>query len=410
MAAIFGNFAGKLRGSDPGMLKRLFVVVGGLSIICILLGSAWGFRMVFTSYVVKMAESDALAICELILDFSQDRILKGAEESRKVAMSSAGIANLDANMAPFMDHMDVTKVKIFDLNHRIVYSTDKNIIGKVDYTNQRLLNALAGNVDTELKEKKTPDLRGESVFTQKVVETYVPIKNNQNKVVGSFEIYLLISKYDKAIQRGMILTTMIMALVLIGTFAISYLIIRKTVLQVQDAHGLLQQVAVTDALTGTANRGYLVLRGKEEFDRAQRSYGLSGNKGLGCLLLDLDHFKLVNDTYGHLVGDQVLCEFVARVQQVLRPYDLLGRYGGEEFMVLLPETSSEEAFQIAARVLEVVRERAFVYGDFELKITTSAGVATSYLQDQTFDALIKRADDNLYTAKQKGRDQVCSTT
>lgn len=401
------KLAATLWGGDPGTLQRLFMVVGAISILVILLGSAWGFKTVFTAHVVRMAEADAVAICELMLDFSQDDFLKGEGAGRSVQVTHDDIIRLDLGVAPFRDHMQVTKVKIFDRSGRVVYSTDKQIIGKVDAANPRLARALSGKIDTELKEKKVADLKEERKFTAKVVETYVPIRNTGGQVIGAFEVYLLIGKYDQAVKRGQLLTILIMAVVLFGAFAASHRIIGQSVRQVREAHGQLQQIAITDALTGVANHGYLVLRGREEFDRALRSYAVRDDKGLGCILLDLDHFKQVNDRYGHLVGDQVLKEFVQRLQTVLRPYDLLGRYGGEEFMVLIPESSRQDVCQVAQRMLDVIRQEPFSSDAGPLAVTASAGVALSSLRDAKLEELLKRADDNLYHAKRGGRDRAC---
>lgn len=401
------RLAGTAHGNSPGTLQNLFMVVGGLSIAFILITSVWGFRTVFSSHVLRMAETDAVAVCELMLDFAKNSFLKGNTDNRSVAVTPEDINRLDSRVAPFIDHFNITKVKIFDAKHRIVYSTDKSIIGKVDTANPRLQRALFGFIDTELKEKRTGDIAGEKGITQKVVETYVPIKNDVGLVVGSFEIYLLIDKYDRAIQRVLVIATLIMTVVLLGTFAVSYRIIGQSVRQTREAHILLQKIAITDALTGVANHGYLVQRGNEELTRAQRSYGVTGEKGLGCILLDLDHFKQVNDTHGHLTGDQVLHEFAQRLQTVLRPYDLLGRYGGEEFMALLPETPPDDTCKIARRMIDTIRQQPFKTDAGLLTITASCGTATSSETDQRLEDLLKRADDNLYCAKRSGRNRVC---
>ncbi len=395
-----------LLNKKPEFLQRLFMVVGGISIAIILFSSAWGFRQVFIGYVVKMAESDAVAICRLMLDFEQEHILHRSNKPQFVHVSPDETAHLDTALAPIMRNFNVTKVKIFDHEHRIVYSTDKNIIGRVDSNNPRLLRALSGTIDSKLKEKKVGDLPEERLLTTKVVETYIPIRNKTDQVVGSFEIYLLTGKYDQAVRRGILLALLIMAVVLPGTFVASYLIIGQSVRQVKDAHELLQRIAITDALTGVANHGYLISRAKEEFERARRSYGSAGGKGLGCILLDLDHFKQINDTYGHLVGDQVLQKFVRRIELIHRPYDILGRYGGEEFLILLPETSHGETCAIAARILEAVRQEPFDSDAGPLTITASAGAATCTSTDQCLEDLLKRTDGNLYCAKRSGRDQV----
>jgi diguanylate cyclase (GGDEF)-like protein len=122
---------------------------------------------------------------------------------------------------------------------------------------------------------------------------------------------------------------------------------------------------------------------------------------MALLLIDLDHFKQVNDTYGHQGGDQALISFVNEVNAVLRQPDLLGRLGGEEFLVLLPETTREEAIAVAERIRETcARERPGPH------CTTSIGVTTNLSDSDTMDTLLARADAAMYRAKHNGRNRV----
>jgi diguanylate cyclase (GGDEF)-like protein len=122
---------------------------------------------------------------------------------------------------------------------------------------------------------------------------------------------------------------------------------------------------------------------------------------MALLMLDLDHFKAVNDQHGHLVGDQVILNFVARTSSLLRQIDSFGRYGGEEFIVLLPETNPSEAMVVAERI------RAAVATPNELPAyTVSIGVTTRSYGDTTVDELLARADKALYQAKANGRNRV----
>jgi diguanylate cyclase (GGDEF)-like protein len=124
------------------------------------------------------------------------------------------------------------------------------------------------------------------------------------------------------------------------------------------------------------------------------------NLGLLFLMVDLDHFKNINDTYGHLVGDRVLKEFAGRVISLLRMPDQFGRYGGEEFVLLLPETGREAAAVVADRICTAAaRAKAPA-------CTVSVGLATSTLIDTGIDSLLARADEALYRAKSGGRNQV----
>jgi len=160
-----------------------------------------------------------------------------------------------------------------------------------------------------------------------------------------------------------------------------------------------QQLAVTDPLTGLYNRRFL-----EETLRLQ-AQGRPAQ--FAVLLVDLDHFKVVNDTYGHTAGDRVLVEAAHRLQQALRPRDALARYGGEEFAAVLPDLGGEALLEVAERVRRVLADRPFVLEDGSvLELTGSIG-ASLYPEDAAdTDGLLKAADRALYAAKGAGRDRV----
>jgi diguanylate cyclase (GGDEF)-like protein len=123
-------------------------------------------------------------------------------------------------------------------------------------------------------------------------------------------------------------------------------------------------------------------------------------------MLDLDHFKRINDTKGHLAGDQVLRDVAQRLKDCLRPYDVLGRYGGEEFVVLLPDTSLEQSLVVAERIRYAMCRAPFDIKGDPVTLTVSLGVSCSNGNDLELNDLIKRADEGLYKAKDAGRDRV----
>ena len=158
----------------------------------------------------------------------------------------------------------------------------------------------------------------------------------------------------------------------------------------------LNHLATHDALTHTLNRRALLDRFEEELARSQRT-----GKGPALMMLDLDHFKAVNDTRGHQHGDAVLVHFVQRAQAVLRRPDRLGRYGGEEFVVLLPETGAQNAQAVAQRI------HAAAASGHALVCQLSIGLTTWLGPQDTLDAMLARADKALYQAKAQGRNQTC---
>ncbi|MEW6214847.1 MAG: diguanylate cyclase [Nitrospirota bacterium] len=165
---------------------------------------------------------------------------------------------------------------------------------------------------------------------------------------------------------------------------------------------MLERLAITDYLTGIYNIRYFYNRLEEEFSRAVR-YKIP----LSCMMLDIDYFKKINDTYGHRIGDIVLREFAQLVRGHVRKSDVFARYGGEEFIMLLPQTSLKGAIHEAERIRKLVSEYQFMGLGKEDKITMSMGIAcTSDKKIETTDDLITLADNALFTAKNKGRDQI----
>lgn len=159
--------------------------------------------------------------------------------------------------------------------------------------------------------------------------------------------------------------------------------------------------SLTDSLTGIANRRALFEALKKEYVRAQRyAYPLS------VLMLDLDHFKQVNDRFGHATGDAVLREFVEILRPEIRDSDYFVRMGGEEFSILLPECSLTSARQLAERLCQTVAAHTFDNPEGSFSVTVSIGVATITEIDVTPDLLLKRADQCLYAAKSEGRNRV----
>jgi len=167
---------------------------------------------------------------------------------------------------------------------------------------------------------------------------------------------------------------------------------------------LLAELAMKDVLTEAYNRRYFDRRLVEELDRCRR-YGRS----LGLVMLDLDHFKEVNDLHGHLFGDETLRRSVKAWASVLRSSDILARYGGEEFCVLLPETELPEARLLAERVRAATSQAEVEFGGRVARITASAGVAASRPGDGP-DDILRRVDEALYRAKAGGRNRVEAAT
>ncbi|MEM1370696.1 MAG: PleD family two-component system response regulator [Pseudomonadota bacterium] len=164
------------------------------------------------------------------------------------------------------------------------------------------------------------------------------------------------------------------------------------------------ELALTDALTGLHNRHYM-----QTHLQTLVADGLAKDRELSVLIADIDHFKSVNDTYGHDVGDLVLREFSNRLKKNTRGADLACRLGGEEFVLIMPDTPMSRAYQTGERLRTLIASEPFAIGNGEsIRVTASIGLATLEYCDDTPERLIKRADVGLYSAKKSGRNRVVS--
>lgn len=168
----------------------------------------------------------------------------------------------------------------------------------------------------------------------------------------------------------------------------------------------LERLARTDELTGVANRRYLMECLEQEFARSQRY-----QRPFSLLMADLDHFKRINDSYGHQVGDDVLVRTAAAMRSTLRQNDIVGRYGGEEFALMLPETEVEGALTVAERCRQMIEELVVEVQGVRVPVTASLGLATNPSASiASVDALMRVADGALYEAKRAGRNRVVAAS
>lgn len=154
----------------------------------------------------------------------------------------------------------------------------------------------------------------------------------------------------------------------------------------------------TDQLTGLYNRLHFNDLSYKEIERSKRY-----QNNLSLIFMDIDHFKQVNDTYGHLVGDDILKKVSEILKQNVRKYDILSRWGGEEFALLLPQTSRENAFKVAEKIQKILKEHQFTNA---IVVTLSFGISDFNINTQTIDDLFIVADKNLYIAKTTGRNKI----
>jgi diguanylate cyclase (GGDEF)-like protein len=169
----------------------------------------------------------------------------------------------------------------------------------------------------------------------------------------------------------------------------------------QKLEAALKELATIDPLTGLYNRREYEILFQHEMERSKRM-----NSPLSVGIIDLDHFKQVNDTYGHKAGDEVLRRIATLCRENLRTMDIIGRLGGEEFIILLPETTIDRAVMVGNRLLKAFAATDIDVGTASIKITATLGITQLLPDDKEIDIIIRRADDALYKGKEAGRNRV----
>jgi diguanylate cyclase (GGDEF)-like protein len=200
--------------------------------------------------------------------------------------------------------------------------------------------------------------------------------------------------------RIIIFLSAVLSIGLLITFI--YFLTLRLATALEIAQQQLRDQALTDELTGLSNRRQIMARLEQEFQRSVRL-----GEPLCVISLDIDHFKKINDTYGHLFGDLVLKNVAGRMQNCLRPYDIVGRVGGEEFLIVVPASPADDAVLLAQRVLSAISCEPVEDMNSSATITSSAGVAVISSSDAEAEDLLRKADRSLYEAKAQGRNCVC---
>lgn len=220
------------------------------------------------------------------------------------------------------------------------------------------------------------------------------------QVRGGISVSFGIDEVNKALRQNNLAITglsLVTIGLLLGTL---WYFFRQMQNRLDESQALLRRMATTDILTNVANRASLMDRFNEGFARQRRNLSQ-----LGCLMIDVDHFKSINDRYGHPQGDAVLKELAAIITSTLRQYDTFGRYGGEEFLMILDGVDAEHLATLAERTRATVEAKLSAHAGLTDPVTISLGGTLVSAEDKTIDDVIRRADEALYLAKNQGRNR-----
>ncbi|HYH22178.1 MAG TPA: GGDEF domain-containing protein [Azospirillum sp.] len=386
----------------PSGIMHVFLGLAGLGVLVVTALIGLGIHHVYRGEMIRDAEVTATSVAEAILEQERDVLLKRAPGGAvSVALAIENAAAFDQRMRRLLHPFGIYKIKIYDMDARILYSTDATLIGRVDAGNAKLGEVLsAGRINSAVDKKgQIADLGGGVRFDADVVETYLPIQV-AGRTIGSFEVYLDISRTYDQIGRVFALSIMIVGLVLTAAFSALYWPMRSGAARLDAIMEELHLLAATDPLTGILNRRSVIAQAQSA--QAQSKACAGG----AVVMIDIDHFKAVNDRLGHPSGDEVLRKVSAVLRSRLRQGDLIGRYGGEEFLVVLPGARLTEAAMVAERLRRAVAATDFGLAGLDRPVTVSVGISPWNRMAEDVLTAIGRADRGLYRAKADGRDCV----
>ncbi|MBE0486858.1 GGDEF domain-containing protein [Marinobacter sp.] len=380
----------KLEQASSSRLKRLGNRVTQLSDKCGELSDCFE-RMPKRAALIDHANSAVRAISKELADhetriiksiLNEGDLLKGLAKAFELLQPDPGSALWTAYCVSVLDqHRNILKLAWHQgLNEQLAQDLNeiKLVHGTVPHATAAML---AEDVQVQAQANHTSTKKGQLSGLPAGVQTWhsFPVKKIDGDVLGTFDIL----RFHEAVplpDDDQIANYL---------FVVSIIVERHSYLS-----GLLSQ-ARTDRLTGINNRGYAEECLTKEIERSQRY-----NNPLSVILFDIDHFKTFNDTYGHDVGDLVLQEVARVAASALRATDVIGRWGGEEFLIILSETDLESALVVAENVRKAV---AAVQFEFSHSVTISAG-ASGFVGKDTAHSLVKSADEALYQAKAAGRN------
>lgn len=346
---------------------------------------------VMGSYVYSACQKASANYTKLVSDImlaqqAAPQLREALEEGSSHQPNNKHIEYIDHFIATSKQHLNNIQTNI---------ERDRFLTSNVNY----LINHFS-ELDNRLS-----DLNQQAREVHQHPELIEPLQRGAMKVGGSLawlydklleEVYTMSSQQSLVMQRLSIAINVLLVVIIGAAITLSMAVIR-----LHRQRNVMHQLMLTDELTGLYNRRHLVNVAFAVLTQAQRD-----KTPLSVLLLDLDHFKQINDTYGHPTGDEVLRQVSKKLRQLSRPSDTLARIGGEEFCLLMPNTSTPDALQVADRLRREIEVSEL--GDLNLHAnpTISIGVTTGYGGSLTFEQLYSFADKALYQAKSLGRNRV----
>ncbi len=401
-----GDFSRK----SPEHFKRAYIALAAACLVTMLgIASAvfyWNSNVNLRESVVSSSEKIADAIFYTEVDAIS---VIQTQDGPDISISPASFDTLDTRLRDMYDPMSIVAVVIYNREGTVVYSSHKSQIGMRD-PDVELLDCYqrSTNIYAVDEHQTVIDLLGETRKNIHLATAYIPLRHKDGQMMGVFAVSSDITGIKASYGKKLVESLLFLASAVFLMSMLSLVVINRESAALKAAYDQVAFLASTDPLTGILNRRELFSRAEQLLALMRRAREKQADfDGLGFIMMDLDYFKQVNDRFGHAAGDSLLREFTRVVGGILRPYDLFGRYGGEEFLILLPNTSAADVATIAGRLLEIIRSNNFMAENTPLKLTLSIGatwVGTVGLD--TLDRIVNHVDSLMYQAKAQGRDQV----
>ncbi len=378
-----------------------------LCLAVLLLLATYSIYRAYSWRLIESAHAEAKATCQVLL-VKEKKHLLGIDDSgqTRLSLTDTEQTRFNKRLQKYFKPFDIDTVRIWDLNRRVINHTQAESNHPTSVVPPALDRALAGQSFSLLGKDSDAGLEvNDGGRAANQVISYLPIWGRSKEVLGAIEIRRSVESYRTEIRRGVTFFALLLGSALLALFGCVFILVSKSANRLAETQQLLHALATTDSLTGLYNRREILARASNSFAKEQENKRHKTPTNFGLLMLDFDDFKGINDTYGHPVGDRVLQELANRLQGALRPYDMLGRVGGEEFMIALPDSNLEQCQEIAERLCKTVRANPFEVNGLQIGGSISIGGATAHPMDRNLEALLQRADERLYQAKNRGKDR-----
>jgi diguanylate cyclase (GGDEF)-like protein len=397
------------RPPRPFRLTRYFSVASLIGLVLVTGGLIWSYSALMLDHLVEHGSKDNTELAQIVANrvwaAHRDFALSSQGRTREALQTDPRLAALDRAVRAEARGLNIAKVKLYDRQGLTVYSTDPRQIGEDKRANEGFRRALGGQANGGLTHRDTFDTFEGTVADRDLIFTYVPVRQDgAGAPEAVLELYSdvteLLAEQRHAQWRVAGLVLVMLSVLYVFLAAIVHRADQLIARQDADRaarEAQYQHQAHHDMLTGLPNRAYFGERLREALSLADRR-----GRQVALMYIDLDRFKIVNDSLGHGAGDQLLGEVATRIRDGLRASDLLFRMGGDEFTVILPDVDSPEAVaQVAQRIVGQVRAPVQV-GGHDVAVGVSIGIAMHPGDGSTAEALIKNADAAMYSAKQLG--------